>query len=113
MLFRSVFQYHMKTKEMEILPPLKVARSSFAAHYDFGDRFIYIIGGADSSGQMIQNCEKFDIFNQVWHPMPSLKHSRGNPGTFMSNDKRYLYAFQGFVNRNDDHPGENALGQRN
>lgn len=30
--------------------------------------------------------------------MPSLNMERGNPGTFISADRRYLYAFQGFKN---------------
>ena len=30
--------------------------------------------------------------------MPSLNMERGNPGTFVSADGRYLYAFQGFKN---------------
>lgn len=32
--------------------------------------------------------------------MPSLNLERGNPGTFISDDRRYLYAFQGFKNTN-------------
>lgn len=47
---------------------------------------------------MINNCEKFDIFDNKWIPMPSMTHARGNPGTCTSEDGRYLYAFQGFVN---------------
>ena len=32
---------------MEALPSINHGRTSFAAHYDFLDRFIYVIGGAD------------------------------------------------------------------
>jgi hypothetical protein len=48
---------------------------------------------------MIKDCEKFDVLNNKWIPMPQMNHRRGNPGTFVSDDKRYLYAFQGFVNK--------------
>lgn len=30
--------------------------------------------------------------------MPKLNFERGNPGTFISGDRRYLYAFMGFNN---------------
>lgn len=30
--------------------------------------------------------------------MPKLNTERGNPGTFITEDRRYLYAFQGFRN---------------
>ena len=47
---------------------------------------------------MVRECEKFDVFNQKWIEMPKLNLERGNPGTFISEDRRYLYAFQGFKN---------------
>ena len=75
------------------MPSIHHARTSFAAHYDFGDRYVYIIGGSNQDGFMIKNCEKFDVFNQKWIVMPSLNMERGNPGTFISEDRRYIYAF--------------------
>lgn len=80
------------------MPNIPHGRTSFAAHYDFGDRFVYIIGGSNREGFMIKNCEKFDVYNQKWIVMPSLNMERGNPGTLVSQDRRYLYAFQGFKN---------------
>jgi hypothetical protein len=84
------------------LQPINHGRTSFAAHYDFEDRFIYVVGGCDERDQMIRNCEKFDVFNNKWTIMPDMIHERGNPGTMLSNDKRYLYAFQGFINVVED-----------
>jgi len=89
------------TNEVEKLPPISLGRTSFAAHYDFEDRFIYIVGGCNNKDAMITDCEKFDVFNHKWQKMPSMNHPRGNPGTFITNDRRYLYAFQGFVNQNN------------
>ena len=80
------------------MPNIGLGRTSFAAHYDFGDRFVYIIGGSNYQEKMVTDCEKFDVFNQKWIQMPSLNFERGNPGTFISDDRRYLYAFQGFRN---------------
>ena len=45
----DVFQFHLLTNQIENLQPISKARSSFAAHYDFEDRYIYVIGGCDSS----------------------------------------------------------------
>lgn len=97
----DVFQFHLGTSEVEKLPPISQGRTSFAAHYDFLDKFIYIIGGCNEKDTMISACEKFDIFNHKWHSMPEMNKPRGNPGTFITNDRRYLYAFQGFVNQNN------------
>ena len=94
----DVFQFHLLTNEVEKLQPIAIGRTSFAAHYDFEDRFIYVVGGCDSSERMLTDCEKFDVFNNRWSKMPSMNHERGNPGTVISGDRRYLYAFQGFVN---------------
>ena len=30
------FMFHIPSREMEKLPPISIARSSFAAHYEFG-----------------------------------------------------------------------------
>ena len=46
-LSKSVFQFHLNTMNFEQLPSIKNGRSSFTAHYDFGDRFIYVMGGSN------------------------------------------------------------------
>ena len=51
---------------MEKLPSISKGRTSFAAHYEFEDRFIYVIGGSDKTGLMINECEKFDVLNHRW-----------------------------------------------
>ena len=42
---RDVFQFHLLDNTVERLPSISRGRSSFTAHYDFGDRYIYVIGG--------------------------------------------------------------------
>ena len=42
---------------------------------------------------MINKCEKYDVFNHRWSEIPDLNYERANPGTFITNDKRYLYVF--------------------
>lgn len=92
-----VFQCHLPNMKYERLPDMFLGRTSFAAHYDFEDRFIYVIGGnIVDDGQSSDECEKFDVYNLTWSPMPRLNERRSNPGTFISNDKEHLYVFFGF-----------------
>ena len=58
---KAVYQYHISTKELEILPDIKHARSMFAVQYTYGDKILYVIGGADNNNQCISDCEKYDI----------------------------------------------------
>ena len=89
----DVFQFHLLTNQIENLQPISKGRTSFAAHYEFEDRYIYVVGGCNENDEMIKDCEKFDILDNKWIPMPSLNEERGNPGTCLSEDKRYLYAY--------------------
>ena len=57
------------------------------------DRYIYIIGGANQNDTMMRECEKFDVYNEKWLDMPHLNIERGIPGTFITEDRRYLYVF--------------------
>lgn len=50
----------------------------------------------------MKSCEKFDVFNHRWEEMPDMNQERGSLGSYVTSDKRYLYAFQGFIN-NFDH----------
>lgn len=95
----DTFVFDLSSQTVERMPDIGVARTSFAAHYDFGDRYVYVIGGSNNQDRMVTDCEKFDVLNQKWIKMPSLNCERGNPGTFISADRRYLYAFQGFRNK--------------
>lgn len=92
----DTFIFHLTTQTIERMPNILHPRTSFAAHYDFSDQFVYVIGGNNHKGEIMKECEKFDVFNQKWLPMPRLNMERANPGTFITEDRRYLYVFQGF-----------------
>lgn len=94
----DTFTFCLLTQKVERMPDIRLSRTSFAAHYDFGDRYVYILGGSNRQDKMVRECEKFDVFNQKWIEMPQMNMERGNPGTYISADRRYLYAFQGFKN---------------
>ena len=63
---RAVFQLHMATKEIEKLPSITYGRQSFAAHYNFEDTFIYIVGGNNINQGYLNHCEKYNVYNQKW-----------------------------------------------
>lgn len=44
---KDVFEFNLISKRIEKKQDIIVGRTSFAAHYTFGDRFIYVIGGSD------------------------------------------------------------------
>ena len=95
---RDVFEFDLVSKRVERKQNIIVGRTSFAAHYTFGDRYLYAIGGCNAKETMIADCERYDLFRHKWTRMPSMNEPRGNPGTLLTKDKRYLYAFQGFIN---------------
>ena len=81
---KDVFTYHISTGLVEKKMDMFVGRTSFTAHYDYGTRFIYIIGGNGKSGTTMKDTEKYDVFNERWSKMPDLNVERANPGTFIS-----------------------------
>lgn len=42
---RMVFQCHLTNMKYERLPDMFKGRTSFSAHYDFEDKYIYVLGG--------------------------------------------------------------------
>ena len=44
----------------------------------------------------MKECEMFDVFELKWRMMKPLNEERGNPGTLITQCKRYLYVFYGF-----------------
>ena len=43
----DTFIHCLASHTVEKMPGIRIGRTSFAAHYDFGDRFVYVIGGSD------------------------------------------------------------------
>ncbi|MCQ2820699.1 MAG: hypothetical protein MJ252_25835 [archaeon] len=56
--------------------------------------YIYAISGVDKL-EMIKSCEKYDIYNDKWYPIPDLKYNRQNAALAIHN-QRFLYAFSGY-----------------
>lgn len=69
---KDVFTYQISTSKVEKKRDMHVGRTSFAVHYDYGDRFIYVIGGNGKGGKTMKHTEKFDVFNERWTKMPEL-----------------------------------------
>ena len=83
----------MLTRRVEKKQDISVGRTSFAAHYEFGDRYVYVIGGCNEHDCMIADCERYDLWRDRWENLPKLRHARSNPGTIMTADKKWIYAF--------------------
>lgn len=96
---KDVFEFDLITRRVEKKQDITISRTSFAAHYTFGDRYIYVIGGCNDKEEMIRDCERFDLNTETWSRIPSLNQERGNPGTLLTQDKKFLYVFQGFNNQ--------------
>ena len=43
-----------------------------ACHYDFGDKYIYALGGCLRNLTTVRICEKFDIGSLKWSVMPPM-----------------------------------------
>ena len=46
----DTFIYHLTSNTIQRMPNIRHSRTSFAAHYDFLDQFVYVIGGNNSNG---------------------------------------------------------------
>lgn len=61
-----------------------------------GDEHIFVLGGKDSCTlSIINKCQKFNINTLKWEALPDMNHPRAAAGSFMSQDKQYLYVFGG------------------
>lgn len=80
----DVFEFDLLSNKVTKKRDINVARTSFAAHYEFEERYIYIVGGCNSSDQMIPDVERFDLFRETWEVLPSMNRARGNPGTIIT-----------------------------
>ena len=63
--------------------PFQQKQSFFLTYYDFGDKYVYVIGGQSNSKQPMKQCEKFDVQNLKWTNIASLNQEKMNPGCIM------------------------------
>lgn len=102
---KDVFEFDLLTRRVEKKMDICVGRTSFAAHYDFGDRYVYVIGGCNEKDSMIADCERYDLWRDRWELLPNMTQARSNPGTILTADKQWIYAFQGFINDTNEEDG--------
>ena len=87
----------------------KNQKFGFSVNYKIGQPFVYILGGMYLGGSSklrrdLQSVFKFDVKTQKWHDFPKMCQRRYQPGTFITADGTFLYAFGGdssFVERID------------
>ena len=71
----------------------------FSINYKIGHGNLYVLGGKYVGGRErlsdLQSVYKFNIYTLKWSPFPKMCQKRYQPGTFISPDGKYLYAFGG------------------
>tara|TARA_B110000285_G_scaffold220976_1_gene273342 strand:+ start:495 stop:1208 length:714 start_codon:yes stop_codon:yes gene_type:complete len=82
--------------ELSTLQKSGTKKKLFTAHYNMGDEFIFVLGGKDSCNlQIVNTCKKFNVNSLKWEPMPNMNHARAAAGSYMSQDRKSLFAFGG------------------
>ena len=75
------------------------ARTRFRMHNEFGENMVYIINGLDTFTNLLSNiCTRFDMQTRKWKRMPNLTNTCPQPGTMISRNNNYLYAFGDYMN---------------
>jgi hypothetical protein len=75
-------------------------RTRFKMHNEFGDHMVYFINGLNTHTNLLSNiCTRFDMQSRKWKQMPSLTNNCPQPGTFISRDKNFLYAFGDYMHQ--------------
>ena len=91
------YQIFMPTMEIQLLTQFKLYnRSDIGVHYNPRTSWVYIIGGYDTlQGHGSDICSMFNIHDLKLQPMPDMNFKRVKPGTYITPDHKFLYAFGG------------------
>jgi hypothetical protein len=83
-VYDKVFQILMEEQmHYQELPSSGLLRKGFGISYEYGDEYIFVIGGEDlDSFEYTSKCLKFNANSLKWEGMPDLNHPRFFPGTF-------------------------------
>ena len=80
------------------LQPLNPSRTSYAAYHKITDRYIYVLGGNQSSNAPLNDVQRLDIYSKRWTPLPSMVENRANCSVIIPEKQNFLYAFGGYNN---------------
>ena len=90
----NVFMVFLDQKIAVNMPCSGLKKSRFKMHNDYGDKFVYVLNGIDSDTNIFQNtCMRFDLQSHLWKTLPTMNNPCTQPGTVISKDKNYLFAF--------------------
>jgi len=69
--------------DYQVLPSSGVMRKGFGISYEYGDEYIFVIGGEDlDTFEYTSKCLKFNVNSLKWEQMPSMENPRFYPGLF-------------------------------
>ena len=78
------------------LPSSGLLRKGFGISYEYGDEYIFVLGGEDlDTFEYTAKCLKFNANSLKWENMPEMEHPRYFPGSFQSMNRSKLFAFGG------------------
>lgn len=61
------------------------------------DSHLYVIGGYDDDNPL-SSCEKYDIINNMWTPLPELSYARGGVGVTVMGKQIIVVGGHGIIN---------------
>ena len=80
------------------MPSSGEKKKRFKIHFDYRDRYVYIINGQDIDTNFgLSTCCKFDLLNKRWTKLPNTSLKCNTPGSVTTPDKQYLYIFGGYL----------------
>ena len=71
----------------------------FTVSYTFGDQFLYLLGGYSNNSPFnkVTNFYRYCIKNDKFSKLQNMNNMRSGLASFMSVDKRFLYAIGGDI----------------
>ena len=76
-------------------------RTYFSVCHEYGDKYLYILGGQNSSiktQQKLKTVSKLNLYTLEWEEIAFLQKARSGLASFISKNGKFLYAFAGGCN---------------
>jgi len=86
--------------QWQFAEPMPTARSNAAAAVLDGQ--IYVIGGRDDLGNVLDVVERYDPVNNTWHPVSALRRERAGAAAAIFQDKLYVLGGHRFSSDDGD-----------
>jgi hypothetical protein len=92
---KDVFEVFCNLNSVQPKSPMRVPRAMFAAALDPAQSKIFVAGGTNKAKEEIRDVEVYDIKQNMWSSLPSLKTVKSSLSLIVVN-ANFIYAFGGF-----------------